>query len=258
MTVPTIACLLLGGRDQRPLGPPAASSLQRPRRAPSSSALLAALSIAARFRSRCSSCSSRSTASARRSSRRLSRRSSRTSCPRRSRRRRTHSTSSCARSRCASSGRRSEDGSSRWLGAGSAFALDAASFAVSGSGSFSYCEPRGRPRGRRPRPCGDRGRLPLRAPERLALGDPASAAIAYLAFLGPTEALLPYLVKNELHGSASDLGLVFAAGGIGAVGAAALMAQRGHPRRDMTSMYACWTLATLAVAGYGLHGPRPS
>ena len=52
--------------------------------------------------------------------------------------------------------------------------------------------------------------------------------------------------------SAGDLGLVFAAGGVGAVGAAVLMAQRGHPKRDMTTMYACWTLATLAVAGYGL------
>ena len=79
-----------------------------------------------------------------------------------------------------------------------------------------------------------------------------SAAIAYLAFLGPAEVLLPYVVKNELGGSARDLGLVFAAGGIGAVGAALFMGQRGHPRRDVTVMYATWTLATLAVAGYGL------
>ncbi|MGZ4392242.1 MAG: MFS transporter [Gaiellaceae bacterium] len=79
-----------------------------------------------------------------------------------------------------------------------------------------------------------------------------SAAIAYLAFLGPTEALLPFVVKNQLHGSAADLGYVFAAGGIGAVGAAVLMAQRGQPRRDVTFMYVCWTIATVAVAGYGL------
>jgi MFS family permease len=79
-----------------------------------------------------------------------------------------------------------------------------------------------------------------------------SAAVAYLAFLGPTETLLPYVVKNTLHGSATDLGLVFAAGGVGAVGAAALMGQRGQPRRDVTFMYACWTLATVAVIGYGL------
>ncbi len=34
-----------------------------------------------------------------------------------------------------------------------------------------------------------------------------SAAIAYLAFLGPTETLVPFIVKNVLHGSATDLGL---------------------------------------------------
>ena len=30
------------------------------------------------------------------------------------------------------------------------------------------------------------------------------------------------------------------------------MGQRGHPRRDVTFMYVTWTLATLAIAGYGL------
>src|ERR671936_1073031 len=79
-----------------------------------------------------------------------------------------------------------------------------------------------------------------------------SATIAYLAFMGPAEVLLPYVVKNDLHASAGDLGLVFAAGGVGAVGAALFMGQRGHPRRDVTVMYATWTFATLAVAGYGL------
>jgi DHA3 family tetracycline resistance protein-like MFS transporter len=83
-------------------------------------------------------------------------------------------------------------------------------------------------------------------------GTLASAAVAYLVFLGPSEVLLPYLVKNELHASARDLGLVFAAGGVGAVGAAIWMGQRGHPRRDVTLMYATWTLATVAIAGYGL------
>jgi hypothetical protein len=83
-------------------------------------------------------------------------------------------------------------------------------------------------------------------------GTLGSATIAYLAFMGPAEVLLPYVVKNELHASAADLGLIFAAGGIGAIGAALIMGQRGHPRRDVTFMYATWTLATLAVAGYGL------
>ena len=139
-----------------------------------------------------------------------------------------------------------------WLGAGPAFALDAASFAVSAGIVLAL---------RTTRPVEKTHASNVTAivegfrfvRQNVWLwGTLASAAIAYLAFLGPTEALLPYLVKNELHASAGDLGLVFAAGGVGAVGAAVLMAQRGHPKRDVTVMYACWTLATLAVAGYGL------
>jgi MFS family permease len=83
-------------------------------------------------------------------------------------------------------------------------------------------------------------------------GTLASAALAYLVFLGPAEVLLPFVVKNELHASAGTLGLVLAAGGVGAVGAAALMGTIGHPRRDVTIMYATWTVATLAIAGYGI------
>jgi MFS family permease len=138
------------------------------------------------------------------------------------------------------------------LGAGSAFALDAASFAVSGIALLAM--------GATARPAADRTESPVRAlvdglrfvRRRVWLwGTLLSASVAYLAFLGPSEVLLPYIVKNSLHASAGDLGLVFAAGGIGAVGAAVLMGQRGHPRRDVTFMYGCWTLATLAVAGYG-------
>lgn len=79
-----------------------------------------------------------------------------------------------------------------------------------------------------------------------------SAAIAYLVFLGPAEVLLPYVVKNELHASAGTLGLVLAAGGVGALGAAVFVGRREHPKRDITVVYATWTLATLAIAGYGL------
>jgi MFS family permease len=80
----------------------------------------------------------------------------------------------------------------------------------------------------------------------------ASAAVAYLCFMGPVEVLLPYLVKNELEGSARDLGMVFAAGGIGSVTCAVAMGQRDIPRRGITFIYVSWTVATLAVAGYGL------
>ena len=79
-----------------------------------------------------------------------------------------------------------------------------------------------------------------------------SAAITYLVFLGPAEVLLPFVVKNDLHGSAGTLGLVLAAGGVGAVGGAAFMGHAGHPRRDVTVMYLTWTVATFAIAGYGI------
>jgi DHA3 family tetracycline resistance protein-like MFS transporter len=79
----------------------------------------------------------------------------------------------------------------------------------------------------------------------------ASAAVAYLCFMGPVEVLLPYLVKNDLEGSARDLGMVFAAGGVGSVACAIAMGQSDIPRRAITFIYVCWTLATVAVAGYG-------
>jgi DHA3 family tetracycline resistance protein-like MFS transporter len=80
----------------------------------------------------------------------------------------------------------------------------------------------------------------------------AAAAIAYLLFMGPTEVLLPYVVKHQLGGGPAALGFVFAMGGLGAIAGALVMGQRGLPRRHITFMYVTWTLATLAVAGYGL------
>jgi MFS family permease len=79
-----------------------------------------------------------------------------------------------------------------------------------------------------------------------------AATFTYLLFIGPTEVLLPFMVKNELGGSASDLGLVLASGGLGAIAAALVVGQVGVPKRYMPFIYVSWTLATLAVSGYGL------
>ncbi len=79
-----------------------------------------------------------------------------------------------------------------------------------------------------------------------------SAAIAYLLFMGPTEVLLPFIVKNRLHAGAGDLGLIFGAGGLGSLACALVIGQRGLPRHTITFIYLVWTLATLAVAGYGI------
>ena len=79
-----------------------------------------------------------------------------------------------------------------------------------------------------------------------------SAAIAYLLFMGPVEVLVPYVVKHDLEAAASDLGLIFGAGGLASIVTAMALGQLGLPRRSMTFMYAAWTVATIAVAGYGL------
>jgi len=138
-------------------------------------------------------------------------------------------------------------------GAGLAFAIDAASF---GASLVAVAAIRSRP------PVRDETNATAFAAVKEGLrfirrrvwlwGTLGSAAVAYLVFLGPTEVLLPYVVKNDLHASAGTLGFVFAAGGLGAVGSAVWMGSRGHPRRGISFMYGTWTLATLAVAGYGL------
>ena len=139
------------------------------------------------------------------------------------------------------------------VAAGAAFAVDVVTFAASWIAVLAM-RPPAHPRHEAHEPAFAALMAGLRFVRRRVWlwGTLLSAAVAYLAFLGPTEVLLPYVVKNDLHASARDLGLVFAAGGLGAVGAALLMGQRGHPRRDVTFIYGTWTLATLAVAGYGL------
>ena len=139
------------------------------------------------------------------------------------------------------------------FGAGTAFALDAATFLVSAAALLAM-----RPSARHAGAAGASVVADLREGWRFVRRRSwlwatfASAAVAYLLFMGPVEVLLPLVVKNELHGTATELGLVFAAGGLGSVACAVALGRRGLPRRDITFMYVVWTLATLAVAGYGL------
>ncbi len=55
-----------------------------------------------------------------------------------------------------------------------------------------------------------------------------ASAVTFLLTWGPWETLIPFVVRNDLGGGAEDLGLVFGAGGVGAVTAAAVLAQRGR------------------------------
>jgi len=76
------------------------------------------------------------------------------------------------------------------------------------------------------------------------------ATLAVFLIYAPFEVLVPYLVKNQLHGNAGDLGLVFASGGVGAIAIAFVAGQRGLPRRHITAMYVAWGTASLALAFY--------
>ena len=80
-----------------------------------------------------------------------------------------------------------------------------------------------------------------------------AATVSLLATWGPWEVLVPYVVRNQLGGSAAALGLVFGAGGLGAVTVAVALGQRGRlPKRALTALYLAWALGMLMTAGFGL------
>jgi Transmembrane secretion effector len=79
-----------------------------------------------------------------------------------------------------------------------------------------------------------------------------AAAVFLLAYWGPIDVLVPYRVRNELGGEASDYGLVLAFGGVGSILAALLLGQRGLPRRHITFMYLAWAIGSFALVGFGL------
>ena len=82
------------------------------------------------------------------------------------------------------------------------------------------------------------------------LGTLVGSSVAMLFFYGPVYVLLPFVVKHVLGGSAGDLGLVFAAGGVGAIAMSLTLGGRGLPRRPVTVMYVAWTLMSLQLVGY--------
>lgn len=81
----------------------------------------------------------------------------------------------------------------------------------------------------------------------------AAATVSLLFTWGPWDVLVPYVVKNDLHGSAASLGVVYGAGGLGAVLVALAIGQRGRlPRKPITVLYLAWAFGMLLVGGFGL------
>ena len=71
-------------------------------------------------------------------------------------------------------------------------------------------------------------------------------SVTVLVFWGPMEVLVPFVIKNDLHGGADGFGLVLAAGGGGAITAAVATSVLGLPRRKLVL-----TLGAFIVSGYG-------
>jgi MFS family permease len=81
-------------------------------------------------------------------------------------------------------------------------------------------------------------------------GTLAWALFMALFSVGPFVVLVPYVVKNHLGGDAGDLGLVFAAGGLGAILSSAIVGQTGLPKRHMTFMYGLWAIGFFDMVLY--------
>ena len=142
------------------------------------------------------------------------------------------------------------------VGSGTAFVIDGASFLVSAVAVAAI----------RPRPMhideGGHGVRQTIAQVREGLGfvrrtpwiwaTLLSAMLSLLAFFGPVETLVPFLVKNRLNLGPESLGLLFAVGGVGAILTGVAIGQFGLPRKRVTIMYASWSLGVALMAVYGM------
>jgi len=141
------------------------------------------------------------------------------------------------------------------LGTGWAFVTDAATFVISAvMVGLMRTRPHARSEDERTSPWADlkEGLRYVRSKTWLWVAM-LTGTVSLLATWGPWEVLVPYVVRNDLGGSAADLGLVFGAGGVGSLTVALAMGQRGRlPRRAMTALYFTWAVGMLMTAGFGL------
>lgn len=78
------------------------------------------------------------------------------------------------------------------------------------------------------------------------------ATILVLATMGPIEVLVPFALRERVHGGAGDHSLVLAAFGFGAASAAVLFATIPMPRRYLSLMFALWGLSSLPLVVMGV------
>jgi DHA3 family tetracycline resistance protein-like MFS transporter len=140
-----------------------------------------------------------------------------------------------------------------FAGAGTAFLADAGSFAFSAT-AFLLMRTRSVPDSGAPGSIGHDiadGIAYVRS-QKWLWTTLAALTLSLLFFLGPVYVLMPYIVKNSLDGGAEGLGLVFAAGGVGAIAAALFRGHVGLPRRPLTVVYLAWAGTAFSLVGYAV------
>lgn len=83
-------------------------------------------------------------------------------------------------------------------------------------------------------------------------GPIVASSLAQFLYAGPNQALVPYLIKFELHASAAALGLVFTAAGLGTMAAGLIMGRISRPRHIVVAMVLGWALGIGSIAAVGL------
>jgi MFS family permease len=138
------------------------------------------------------------------------------------------------------------------LGAGGAFLLDAATFVVS-LPCIAAMRVRETP--------GDTGASGLQdVREGLAYvrshtwlwATLLATALSLLVFFGPSEVLVPYVIRNDLGGGAGAFGAFLGSLGLGWVAGSAWMGSRSLPRRPVTVLYVWWGVGSLPLCLFGI------
>jgi MFS family permease len=138
------------------------------------------------------------------------------------------------------------------LGPGQAFLVDSLSFLIALT-AIAMIRPRPRARSESTRLSQEvLAGLRFIGSERWLWVSLVAAAAWLLVYVGPLEVLLPFLVRNKISPDARALGLVFAAGGVGAMTFAYVVGHKGLPQRALVLMYAVWSLSMFALATLGL------
>ena len=135
------------------------------------------------------------------------------------------------------------------FGVGTAFLIDAVTFAVSALAVIGISP--------RPPPRAERGSMWRDLGEGFAYvrahawlwGTLVGRCAVPAVHAGPLEVLLPYIIKNELGGGAATFGTVLAAGGAGSFVGAVLVGRIGLPKRHITFMWGAWCVGDVLYIG---------